>query len=257
MIPIFDALAHPTLSGKWLHKQLPASFELLLESMNKSGFSRACAIGMDGIEAYEHEAFLKQCLKHQQLTPIAGFNPIGVSQLETELKRLADMGFKGIKIHPRFSGIDTASVDLAPCFKIAGKLGLRVFYCTYQHCGLPHYPIHDPFYALVRWLQNAPSTKVILVHGGNVELMRYAELVRFNPNLLLDLSLTFMKYAGSSLDADIAFLFRSFDRRICIGTDFPEYSHKAVRTRFEHFAQGIPEEKLHNIAHKNLTTFLS
>ena len=62
---------------------------------------------------------------------------------------------------------------------------------------------------------------MVLLHGGDVQLLRYAELVRFNANLILDLSLTIMKYAGSSLDADLSFLFREFDRRICIGSDHP------------------------------------
>lgn len=86
--------------------------------------------------------------------------------------------------------------------------------------------------------------------------MRYAELVRFNPNLLLDLSMTICKYAGRSLDQDIGFLFRSFDRRICIGSDHPEWSHAALRARFDAFREGLSQEKRENVAYRNILGFL-
>ena len=53
------------------------------------------------------------------------------------------------------------------------------------------------------------------------------------PNVLLDLSNTLLRYQGSSLDRDIAWLFRSFDRRICIGSDYPDYEPGQLRARFE------------------------
>jgi len=80
--------------------------------------------------------------------------------------------------------------------------------------------------------------------------------VRFHKNLLLDLSFTIMKYEGSSIDLDIRFMFRNFDRRICIGTDHPEYSPAALEKRFSFFSQGLSEEKKQNIAYMNLTGFL-
>jgi predicted TIM-barrel fold metal-dependent hydrolase len=140
--------------------------------------------------------------------------------------------------------------------RAAGEADLTVFLCTYMHCALHSYPTRDPFFSLVELLQEASETRIILVHGGDIEVMRYAELARFNTNLLLDLSLTLMKYEGSSVDLDLAFLFRQFDRRICIGTDWPEYGPDQLRVRFEHFACDIPEEKRHNIAYRNLLDFL-
>src|SRR4030095_11516626 len=133
--------------------------------------------------------------------------------------------------------------------------GLLVFLCTYQHCGIERYPSEDPFFSLVRALKAAPRARVVLLHGGDVQLLRYAELVRFNANLILDLSLTIMKYAGSSLDADLSFLFREFNERICIGSDHPEYTHQELRSRFEDLASGIDREKAEGIAFRNIATF--
>ena len=95
------------------------------------------------------------------------------------------------------------------------------------------------------------------MHGGTHEVLRFSELVRFNKNLLLDLSLTICKYRGSSLDMDIKYLFNQFDQRICIGTDYPEFSHVEVRNRFEHFSKGLTKIKKENIAFKNLENFFN
>jgi len=259
MLPIFDSLAHPTLSGNWLKQQNQvATFEKLQNELTQSHYLGACAIGMADIEGYEHEAFIQNCRKiGHQLVPIAGFNPVLSEDVEKELDLIQKLGFKGIKIHPRFSKIELGKHDLGSIFKSAAKRNLVIFYCTYLHCSLHSYPTVDPFFQLIEWLKVAPEAKVVLVHGGDVQVLRYAELVRFNPNLLLDLSLTIMKYAGSSIDMDIRFLFQQFDRRICIGTDFPEYTHEALRQRFDYFSKDIATIKKENIAFKNLINFLS
>ncbi len=253
--PLFDSLAHPTLSGDWLGRGLDASFAALDSELDRAGYAHACAIGLDGVEDYEHAAFASACMAYPRLVPIAGFNPVRDAS-PAALATLRAMGFRGIKVHPRFSGLTRRLGLLGPTLRAAGDAGLVVFLCTYSHCRLADYPATDPFFDLVESLRAAPATRVVLVHGGDVNLLRYAELVRHNPNLLLDLSMTLMKYAGSSLDADLRFLFSRFDERICIGTDWPEYSAQAVRARFDDLTQGVSAEKRRHAASRNLAAFL-
>jgi predicted TIM-barrel fold metal-dependent hydrolase len=101
-------------------------------------------------------------------------------------------------------------------------------------------------------LLGLPRLKVVLLHGGGVDLLRYAELVRANDNYLLDLSLTLCKYAGSSVDLDIGFLFRRFDRRICVGADFPDFDYLTFRERVEHFASSVDQDKASHATYQNL-----
>jgi predicted TIM-barrel fold metal-dependent hydrolase len=256
MIPIFDSLTHPTLSGRWRDSGKDASFATLAASLQEAGYSGAAAVGISGIEDYADEAFLQECRRYPGLVPVAGFNPRHAGSVSDEMGRLRALGYSAVKIHPRYTNMDLAIPALGEALAAAGENGLTVFFCTYQHCTLEHYPSEDPFFSLVRALKAAPKTKVVLVHGGDVQLLRYAELVRFNENLLLDLSMTIMKYNGSSLDADLAFLFRNFDRRICIGSDHPEYGHRELRARFESLASGLAPDKAENIAFRNITSFI-
>ncbi len=252
---LLDCLAHPTLSGGWLGQGRDAGFATLVAELRTQGWLGACAIGLAGIEGYQHEAFAAACRPYPELIPIAGCDPQR-DHTPAALHGLRRLGFRGIKIHPRFSGWSRRLDELAPLLCAAAEAELVVFFCTYQHCHVEHYPDADPLHSLVRLLREAPQCRMVLVHGGDVSLLRYAQLVRHNPQLLLDLSMTLMKFPGSSLDADLRFLFQHFDRRICIGTDWPEYSMAAVRQRYEFFAQGLAPEKRRNIASANLLAFL-
>ncbi len=256
MTPLFDSLAHPTLSGKWLNSPHDAGFASLDADLSAAGFIGACATGIHGVEDYDHHRFIAQCARFPRLLAIAGLHPESEAQICSEIALVRQLGYTAIKIHPRFSRIRSLEQTLTQVLVAASEADLPVYYCTYLHADLAQYPLADPLYALVAALKAAPRARVVLLHGGDVQLMRYAELVRFNPNLLLDLSMTICKYAGSSLDQDIGFLFRSFDRRICIGSDHPEWSHVALRKRFDLFSEGLAQEKKDNVGHRNLLVFL-
>lgn len=183
--------------------------------------------------------------------------PAGGASVVDELEDVRRLGYRAIKIHPHLSGFSARLEQLEGLFQAAAALDLVIFYCTYMHCRIEDYPPADPLYSLVWLLKRCPRARVVLVHGGDVRLMEYAELVRFNPNLLLDLSLTVIKYRGSSVDADIRFLARGFDRRICVGTGFPEYSHADLRVRLDELFEDLEPDKVENIAYRNLEMFLA
>jgi predicted TIM-barrel fold metal-dependent hydrolase len=254
MTGLFDSLTHPTLSGRWPNNR-DARVETLVASLRNHGFARACAVGLAGIEGYAHAAFAAMCRPYPELVPIAGVDP-QVEDLAAQLDIVAALGFCGIKVHPRNAGITLADPSFARVFREAAARDLVVFLCTYFHTDVRAYPCQDPLYDLVRALQNGDGCRLVLIHGGDVELMRYAQLARHSPNLLLDVSHTMMKYQGSSVDIDLKFLFRHFESRICIGTDYPDYGHSGVRARFDELSDGLNEEKKAAIGRTNLENFL-
>lgn len=233
----------------------PAGFAQLADELETLGYLVTCAIGLAAIEDYSHQDLIAACRAHPGLIPVAGFDPARDASPEA-LRALRAVGYLGIKINPHFSGLTRLQETLSPAPRAVGEGGLVVFFCTYLHCGIDDYPDADPLASLVALLREAPTTRVVLVHGGDVEQLRYAQLVRHNPQLLLDLSLTLMKLPGTSVVADLSFLFKHFDRLICIGSDWPEYSLAEVRARFEHFAACPAPDKRRHIAQANLLGFL-
>lgn len=255
LTPLFDALAHPTLTGRWPGREADATFGPLVAAMRESGFRRACAVGLAGVERYSHGEFAARCADHPELVPVAGLDPHR-RDLVAELRRIARFGFRAVKVHPRFSRLDLRGPRLGRVLRAASGEGLVVFLCTYLHAPATERLSDDALAEVGRALAAAPDARVVLVHGGDVSILRWAELVRHDPRLLLELSLTLTKYAGSSVDLDLRFLFREFDRRIAIGTDHPEWSHAEVRSRFEELTRGVAEEKRRNAGHRNLEAFL-
>lgn len=254
-IPIFDSLTHPTINGDWILPKYRQCAKLsdLKQKMLNNNFKWAFAVGMENIGEYEEISYSKmfEISDGPILFPIAFFSPEN-GDFKVRLEKIRKLGYLGIKLHPRISNF-TPNKGTVEIVKIASELGLIVLLCTYSYSGGLANKLTPEL--IMEFLDQLGSSKIILLHAGGVRLLEYMEIARAFQNVLLDLSLTICKYSGSSLDQDIRFLFHSFDRRICIGSDFPEFDQVALRERFAYFGQGLPSEKLENIAYSNLIKF--
>lgn len=255
-IPLFDSLSHPTISGEWFERGVDASFSTLSKNLLAANFRRACAVGIAGHEGYNHRDFAERCRKYPELVPIAGVDPKETKLIEAELDTIYDLGFRGIKLHPRRSGFSYSDPRMIDTFRAATRRGLPVFLCTYFHAPVDRYPDADPLYAIVHALKAAPDTRLVLLHGGTVELMRWMQFARHNENVLFDISYTMMQYRNSSLDQDLKWLFHNFHDRTCFGVDHPEWRHSDVRARFEELAHQAPAESARKIGGMNIARFL-
>ena len=233
--PLFDANAHPaTISpGK------AETFSIFVKKLADANFLGACAVGLPCKEGFEHRQFLSAC-RASNLFPVAAWPNISSSEIEGQLSELSAMGYRAIKIHPRYSGLSVRDPRFARTLQMAATMDMIVFHCSYQFAAdnLLH-PV-DPLPWLLEAVVGAPTLRMVLLHGGTVEILRYAASIRVHPNVLLDLSWTLQKYEGSSLDQDISYLFRTFDRRICVGTDYPDYEPLICARGSRHWQPGCP-----------------
>ena len=110
MIKIFDSASHPTLSGSWRTKSkvFASDFANLQKQMKKNNIYKACAIGLDNFEKYNHLKFINTCKKYKNLIPVAGLNP-NINNIEKEIIYLKKIGYKIVKIHPRISKVNLLS----------------------------------------------------------------------------------------------------------------------------------------------------
>jgi predicted TIM-barrel fold metal-dependent hydrolase len=258
MIKIFDSTTHPTLTGKWNNikkKTLDASFEYLDSQMKRNGVFRACAMGLDRFEEYNHEKFIKICKKYKNLVPIAGVNPHN-KDISNEVKKIQKLGYKGVKIHPRYSDIQLDKKKFNNFLRELENTGMVLMLCTYEHAQIGNHQKDKIINIIYDTFQNIHNLKTILVHGGSIDILNYSEFVRNNKNnFLLDMSMTMQKYKGSSVEKDIFYLFNNFDERICIGSDHPEYTLKQLRQDFNYYSSKLRQNKRKNIAYKNLNKF--
>jgi predicted TIM-barrel fold metal-dependent hydrolase len=258
-IPIIDSLTHPTIDTNWLMPVSPgiSNIDQLLLQMESNHIINAVCAGLKGIGSYNDKGFIKLIIPHlDKLIPVAFFDLRDMSTLKENLDKLLELktlGYKGIKLHPRISAFKLNHPCLSSVIKQANDLQLSVLLCTYFY---DNSLISNSVAKLSDLLYKLDGAKVLLMHGGTVRLLETIEIIRSYKNVLLDLSFTINKYKGSSLDLDIKFAFNSYDQRICIGSDFPEFSASDLRERFNFFSKELSLEKAENIAFKNITKFL-
>lgn len=257
-IPIFDTLSHPTVDGHWMLPKYPNSSRIVdvISDMRKYGIKKAFAVGIKGIGSYEETDFVNLIKDEGDdfFLPVAffEFNNLTMSEIRTRLIELKSKGYVGIKLHPRIANFVLTDNRLPYVIDMANELDLIPLLCTFFYCN--HQSMLDNNIERVGDLlmKCDKDSDIVLIHGGLTRVLETMELVRFFPNALLDLSLTMCKYEGSHIDDDIKYIFKLFDRRTTIGTDFPEISYGTLRRRFEYFASHTTFEKAENIAFKNI-----
>ncbi|WP_159999942.1 amidohydrolase family protein [Roseomonas sp. 18066] len=225
--------------------------ETYAAALAAAGGTGGCLQGMPGVSP---GLLVEAARGFPGLLPIPAW-PAAEAPVEAMLDALRDLGVAGLHLHPRACGAGVMR-HLPDIFRGAAARDLAVFFCSYAFAPAAQRLPPDPLPALTEALAEAPGLRLVLLHGGGVDLLRHAEFTRANPGVLLDLSFTLMKYAGSSIDLDISFLARSFDRRLCLGSDFPDYAPAEVLARFDALLPGLAAEKRDNILGGNLRRFL-
>lgn len=249
----FDSLVHVTADGRWLGgDRYDASLGRLLREMERGGCGRACLVA---IADYQDNATVIDVTRnHPKLfVPIAGFNPAHCGdshQITKGVAALAGQGFAGIKLHPRLNRYDPLDPRALAAVEAAGRHGLVVFLDTLFR--QPDRATQHPADVIDAVAHAGTGTRIVLLHGGGAHLLEMFEMVRMHANLILDVSFTLMRYAGSSIDLDIRFLCQALDQRLTVGSDFPEYVPADARARIAGLAEGVASDKLDNILFRNL-----
>jgi predicted TIM-barrel fold metal-dependent hydrolase len=248
----FDSLVHVTEDGRWLNGRADAGLNRLIDELDRANVGRACLVGLAGVV---ENAFVLECARTSagRLVPVAGFDPnrcLDASSAGRDVASLARDGFSGIKLHPRLNGFDPLDARCLAAIAEAANHGLIVFIDTLFR-QLNRATIHaaDTIDSLANACRGA---HLVLLHGGGPALLEVAEVVRLHPSLVLDLSFTLLKYAGTSLDADLGWVMRTLDERVVIGSDMPEFTPAEAFARAEQLTVGMPATKWANVAHHNL-----
>ena len=214
----------------------------------------ALAIGLPGVGNYEHRAFKREC-DAWGFEAVAAITALGPGQLETEFDQIVQLGFRGVKVHPRLLGENVNLDYLSRIFALCNQFKLVCLLCTYEADKPGRLPSRDPFYQLCDSLNQVPDVRLILMHGGGLRLMQFASLARHSETILIDLSFTVVDYMTAALEPSIRDLMLKLDHRLCIGSDSPEFTISEVLPRVQAIAGNLDTTKLENICSKNLSRF--
>lgn len=167
------ALAHLTDNARaYAHVYGPArphtdaTLDGLLASSRQSGIdiSLLLPIATSAKPSHTINDFAAAADKREGLRSFGSVHPESPAWRE-ELERVAELGLRGIKLHPEYQGF---FVDDPACIAVvnaAAQLGLWVVFHAGADIGMPP-PIHCTPQRVVRLRQAAPDAKILLAHLG-------------------------------------------------------------------------------------------
>jgi predicted TIM-barrel fold metal-dependent hydrolase len=233
-----------------------ATYEALRESLAACGLDGAVLLGMpwkDDDMNWRNNAYIADVLKKGDPHIYAmGLLPAPGADLRDAVKRIGDMGFRGVKVIPSWQDYVLDDAVLEPALDEMEKGGLIL----YPHTDQAYLPPagRDPPHALLAVARRHPNLKILAPHlGGLLALYAlHAPVSAALKNILFIASLpTTMRmtlYAVDAIGAD----------RIAFGTDFPfnpAHDQAAICRAFE----ALPLENAARDAIKgqNLVDFLN
>lgn len=193
----------------------------LLTRMDEWGVDRAvvCNIATNPKQTVNVNNFAMEtnALHSDRLTALGSVNP-GFEDIPGELKRIADSGIPGIKIHPEYMGHNVDDPVFDPVFEIAAALDLFVI----THAGFDAYSPSRVFAnpdAILRRIHRSSKTKFVCAHWGSNMMWHETFDKLLGENIWIDTSLCVF----SALDKNFAvqMLNKHDSSRILFASDCP------------------------------------
>ena len=200
---------------------------------------------------------------------LIGFGTIDFScdDIEKQVERIADMGFRGIKIHPAFQGINIIEPKVCRVYETAQQLGLFISF----HTGLHWHRIAD--YKVLLFDEVAfryPELKFSMEHIGGYHFFRDALAVMCNadrnsPNDTVFAGWTTIAMGENGLpgvwslnDEELrTVIAQTGNRRSIFGLDFPYNRADRIKPAIERIKNlDIPDEAKTGILGGNLRSVL-
>ena len=250
---MIDSLTHITEDSRWFDTGLDCSVARLLREMDASSVERSVVAALPSDE--NNRYVLAACRDNaDRLMPVAGVNPLDFrdeEQARSVVQTFADDGFWGLKIHPRLTRCHPGCRESNWVYAAAMEQSMPVYLCTVFGGQCP--PLGRPGWDCVHQVcVDHPCLKLVLLHAGWWDVLAFSEVIRSFENVLMDLSAVMLRFRDTSVAQDIAHLIRTFDRRLVLGSDFPEFTIAETLEVFGGLSEGCSPSKIDNILRANM-----
>ena len=205
----------------------------------------------------DREIFFENCSKFNNVIPVTFLKKR--KNMNEEINSIIKKNYKFVKIHPRFLNIRLSNQKFyLKTFRLLAKTNLKIIWCTFDGWEKTANEINQLDF-LANLIKLIPKKKIILMHGGGPNLLKYYEKFRFINNVFLDLSYTLIHFKNTSLEKDMIFLTNNFDKRIIFGSDYPCFSLKEYIRCFQRLIKNskINKKKIYNLKYGNLENIIN
>ncbi len=213
------------------------------------GPNQARAGDVEGTRA-RNDAHWNLSAKHRGMLPIATVHPYDGPEALAELKRVAGLGVKVLKLHPHTQKFDVTDPRVLALVKRAGELNVVVMM---DNAAIVPGDCENLFNLALK----SPGTKFIFAHMGglNFRFWNVLALVRtaenfFADNIYFDISATTVIASGSPIQQELVWTIRNVGiDHVLLGSDFPQLSVSQTLTAFDRL--GLTESEKSSIRYEN------
>ena len=205
----------------------------------------------------DRKNFIINCQQFENIVPITYLKK--TKNIRKEINSITKNKYIFIKIHPRFLNIRLSNKRFyIKVFRLIAKTNLRVLWCTFDGWQKSPNEINQLEF-LSKLIKLIPKNKIILMHGGGPNLLRYYEKFRFINNVFIDVSYTLIQYENTSVEKDIIFLMNKFDKRLIFGSDYPIFKLDKYKKCFDKLIKKskINKKKINNLKYFNLSNIIN
>ncbi|MFZ2539423.1 MAG: amidohydrolase family protein [Oscillospiraceae bacterium] len=164
-----------------------------------------------------------ECQKHQEFIGFATLHP-DMENLDEEVERILQRGFKGIKLHPDFQQFNIDDQKAFEIYKrVQGKLAILF------HTGDDRLEFSKPK-RLARVSDKFPDLRCIAAHFGGYKCWDEAYEVYDSKNIFMDTSSSLF---SMSREQALKFIDKFGVEQFFFGSDFPMWRHEVELKRIE------------------------
>ena len=194
------------------------TFAQTQQCMEKSGIDHAVLLNIATVPGQEHT--INACASEANRQP--GFTALGSIHFLSEnpvkeIRRIKELGFCGIKLHPDYQGFMVDDERLFPIYEACAEEGLPIVFHAGWDCYSPEL-VHAPPEKSARVASLFPKLKMVLAHFGGLRQWDDVERFLVGKNVWFDTAMC-ASYADK---AQIRRMILSHDpKKIMLGSDCP------------------------------------
>ena len=197
---------------------------------------------------------LKKC---SSLFAFANIDAHAVDAEEQLRWAIRDLGYKGLKLHPRLEQYPADHPNVCKLFQAAGKLGVPVLVDAFPDGVSLQSDFHPKQYA--KLALSSPDTPLIVAHFGGIYALEFLLLAKRIPNLYFNIAYTLLYFRESHVTQDLVYCIKSLKGdRVFYGSDYPDRSiAKSLDATLEVFKNfNLNEELQEKVLYGNAKQFM-
>ena len=230
--------------------------EALDQALKSAGVSLGIVLHL-AMQRWPVEEVSRALLTHKlRLSGFINVNPCDADAGEQLRRGVQELGFIGLKLHPRLQKYSIEDVRTAKLVKFAGELKVPVLIDAFPDGNWLMQKFNPLSFADLA--KSCPLTRIIIAHMGGHHVLDFMMLAKRIPNIHFDTSYSLLYYAGSSVPQDMVYAMRSMRcERIFYGSDYPDRGVEETLVKSVEVLEafGLKTAEVEKILHGNAREF--